>query len=125
MRSSSAEVSLSPLSAFTGTAPAVSPTLLFAVILLSSRVPVLSELKVPYPQRAFSSFTASSIAWWSFADNFSSSPASTERMSTSIEHSAAITFTDVPPFTTPTLKVVFGFFGVWRSLIFAIALPIA
>ena len=53
MRSSSAEVSLSPLSAFTGTAPAVSPALLFAVILLSSRVPVLSELKVPYPQRRF------------------------------------------------------------------------
>ena len=45
MRSSSAEVCPVSIIAFTGTAPAVSPTLLFAVILLSSRIPVLSELK--------------------------------------------------------------------------------
>ena len=46
-------------------------------------------------------------------------------MSTSIQPSNGIEFTDVPPPTRPTLNVVFGCFGTWISLIFAIARPIA
>ena len=34
-------------------------------------------------------------------------------------------FTEVPPWITPTLNVVFGSFGTWNSAICAIARPIA
>jgi hypothetical protein len=44
-------------------------------------------------------------------------------MSTSIVALAAMAFTDVPPETTPTLKVVLGDAGTWRSAIAAIARP--
>ena len=38
---------------------------------------------------------------------------------------AGIEFTDVPPVTEPTLKVVFGFCGTFSCENFAIALPMA
>ena len=46
-------------------------------------------------------------------------------MSTSIEPSNGIEFTDVPPEITPTLNVVFGLVGTWMSEIAAIARPSA
>ena len=36
-----------------------------------------------------------------------------------------IVFTEVPPWITPTLNVVFGSSGTWNSAICAIARPIA
>ncbi len=46
-------------------------------------------------------------------------------MSTSIQPSNGIEFTEVPPPTRPTLNVVFGSVGTWNSAIFAMARPIA
>ena len=46
-------------------------------------------------------------------------------MSTSIRTSKGIEFTDVPPLTTPTLKVVLGFGGTATRENFAIAPAIA
>ena len=46
-------------------------------------------------------------------------------MSTSMDASPAIEFTDVPPFTTPTVYVVFGLAGTCTSAISAIARPMA
>jgi len=46
-------------------------------------------------------------------------------MSTSIDISVGMEFTDVPPCTTPTLNVVFGFAGTVMRENFAIASPIA
>ncbi len=46
-------------------------------------------------------------------------------MSISMTASPAIALTEVPPEMVPTVKVVFGSFGVLRSPIFAIARPIA
>ena len=77
------------------------------------------------PHRAFSSATAASIAFWMFASTAASDAGSDERMSSSIQPSNGIEFTDVPPPIRPTLKVVFGCFGTWISWIFAIARPIA
>ena len=52
-------------------------------------------------------------------------PGSDDRMSTSIQPSNGIEFTEVPPPTRPTLNVVFGCCGTCISSIFAIARPIA
>ena len=46
-------------------------------------------------------------------------------LSTSISAAAAITLTEVPPFTVPTANGVFGFLGVCRSPILAVARRIA
>ena len=76
-------------------------------------------------QRTFSAATASSTALWNLASSDCSDAASAERMSTSIHASNGIEFTDVPPPMRPTLKVVFGSFGTWKSPIAAIARPSA
>ena len=49
-----------------------------------------------------------------------SAAGSADRRSTSIQRPTAIAFTDVPPPTRPTLNVVFGSRGTWRSAICAI-----
>jgi hypothetical protein len=46
-------------------------------------------------------------------------------MSNSIDASNGIEFTLVPPSITPTLNVVFGDVGTWKSAIAAIARPSA
>src|SRR5690349_15392642 len=63
------------------------------------------------PQRSFSSTTAESTALWKFASTDASDAGSDDRMSTSIQPSNGIEFTDVPPPTRPTLNVVFGCLG--------------
>ena len=77
------------------------------------------------PQRAFSSATAASTAFWNLASSAASEAGSDERMSTSIQASNGIELTDVPPPMRPTLNVVFGSCGTWNSAIFAIARPSA
>ena len=74
-------------------------------------------------QRAFSSATAWRTAAWKRASSESSAAGSTERMSTSMLASAAMAFTEVPPCTTPTLKVTLGSAGTWKSAILAMARP--
>ena len=46
-------------------------------------------------------------------------------MSTSIHASKGIEFTDVPPPMRPTLNVVLGTSGTWKSAIWAMARPSA
>ena len=65
------------------------------------------------------------MAFWMFASTAASDAGSDERMSSSIQPSNGIEFTDVPPPIRPTLNVVFGCFGTWSSWIFAMARPIA
>ena len=77
------------------------------------------------PQRAFSSLTAASIAFWMLASIAASDAGSDDRMSSSIHPSNGIELTDVPPPMRPTLNVVRGCFGTCSSWIFAIARPIA
>jgi len=59
------------------------------------------------------------------ASTLASSAHDSDRMSTSMLTSEGIEFTDVPPVTTPTLNVVFGDAGTWRSEKRAIAAAIA
>ena len=66
-------------------------------------------------QRAFSAASASWMMRCTCASTSASDFASSERMSTSIDASPAIELTDVPPWITPTLKVVLGFAGTWMS----------
>src|SRR5437867_3798031 len=63
----------------------------------------------------FSSSAASCIRCVKFSTALLSSSFVSERISTSIQDSKGIEFTEVPPPTTPTLKVVFG---VWGTCIF-------
>jgi len=73
----------------------------------------------------FSSSTASRTTRWNASSTFFSSSGDSERISTSMNMSVGIEFTDVPPPTTPTLNVVRGAAGTWSLPNFVIALPIA
>ena len=79
----------------------------------------------PSFQRAFSSATASNAAALARASSCLSSSISFERMSRAKLALAAIELTDVPPVTVPTVKVVFGNWGVSNSAIFVIARAMA
>ncbi len=97
-------------------------------VLPAGRKPTISgdTLTAPLPpQRLFSSSTASLSAALNFAFSASSDFTSAERISTSIQPSKGMAFTDVPPPTRPTLKVVLGVVGTSKASIFAIARPIA
>ena len=59
------------------------------------------------------------------SSTFFNSAHDSERMSTSMLTSDGIELTDVPPETTPMLKVVFGDEGTWRSENLAMAAAIA
>ena len=74
-------------------------------------------------QRRFSSATASSSVARIFFSASSSEAMSSERMSIAMRASGAMVFTDVPPPTVPTVKVVLGKLGVRTSAILAIARP--
>ena len=71
----------------------------------------------------FSSSTASRTTRWNASSTFFSSSGDSERISTSMYMSIGIEFTEVPPPTTPTLKVVRGVEGTCRRENLLIALP--
>lgn len=84
---------------------------------------MLDALSVPTPQRLFSSATASSTAASTCFSVASSGSIASERMSTAMRASGAMVFTEVPPPTVPTVKVVLGVVGVRISEILAMARP--
>ena len=73
----------------------------------------------------FSSSTASRTTRWKASSTCFNSPGDSERMSTSMNMSVGIEFTEVPPPTTPTLNVVRGRLGTWSFDKRAIASPMA
>ena len=95
----------------------------------AGRIPIVSILSVngafDLGQRARSSTSARVNASRSFASMAASDAADSLRRSISITPRSAIELTEVPPDTTPTLKVTFGDAVACRSAIFAIARPIA
>ena len=82
-------------------------------------------LAVAAGHRAFSSSVARSTAARSLASTAASSTGDSERRSTSMAPNGEMVFTDVPPDTIPTLKVVLGDIGTWKSPIRAMARPMA
>ena len=76
-------------------------------------------------QRAFSCATASFTACRNCFSSARSEAVSPERRSTSIHASLAMALIDVPPPMRPTLNVVRGELGTWKSAMRAIALPSA
>ena len=90
-----------------------------------SPISTKSTVISPRFQRAFSSATASRAASFARCSRSASCSRSFDLMSIANTASAAMEFTEVPPATVPTVKVVFGELGVSRSPIFAIARPIA
>ena len=75
--------------------------------------------------RAFSCATASFHAWRNCFSSDRSEAVSPERRSTSIHASLEMALIDVPPPTRPTLNVVRGELGTWKSAMPAIARPSA
>ena len=76
-------------------------------------------------QRRFSSSTACFRAVWNFVSSAFNAAGSAERISTSIQASNGIAFTEVPPPTRPTLNVVLGSLGTSNASILAMARPMA
>lgn len=95
----------------------------------TGRMPIVSNFTVILSfarvHRAFSAATPLAIASWIAWSIFSRLSTDSERMSISIAASGEIVFTDVPPFTMPTLNVVLMPAGGCRSPMLAMARPMA
>ena len=79
------------------------------------RMPIVSNFTAifagEFGHRLFSAATPASMALRIRASAESRFASDSDRMSTSIDASPAIELTDVPPFTMPTVYVVFGLAG--------------